>query len=311
MKLNAKAIAVIAAALCLASCGKLDDLGKKKDGEVSLATLRTTATSIDASVPDADEADTEVDSVDDGRDENGVTTIVPDAATNTDSGENTTKKTYSRKTTTTAKKVTTKIPATTKKVTTTKSTTTKATSASTSSSTSASTTPATEKPTDSESQTTPTESSSTQEPETPKELTEFEQDVRVLYSGVEIGIGDKMSEIEGSLGTQAAPSAKVLSCIDANDVAYEYYYFGMTLQVKDDKIFSIEIMDNLYTDPSVYVYTVVNISLNSNKYDVENAYGSPKSSDDNNFYYEEGDTKLQVSFLDDGMVSRIWIHSAK
>ncbi|MGN0622782.1 MAG: hypothetical protein ACI4JA_02390 [Oscillospiraceae bacterium] len=135
----------------------------------------------------------------------------------------------------------------------------------------------------------------------------FAGKIRVSYNGAEFGIGDKMSDIESKLGSQPAPSAEVGSCLGDKTVD-EYYFYGMTIQVNEGVVFSIDIMDNGYYG-DISPKTAAGLSCSMTKADVEGLYGASSKSDEYNLYYTEGSCTMQVSIFDDS-VGRIWINDS-
>ena len=128
--------------------------------------------------------------------------------------------------------------------------------------------------------------------------------IRVNYNGVEFGLGDKISEVEKSLGAQPSPSEEVPSCL-GGDMVNEYYFYGMTIQVCNDVIFSIDIMDNGYYG-DIEAKTVKGLGVYNSKGDMESLYGAYTREDDGNYFYTEGSQTMQVSVFDDS-IARIWI----
>lgn len=263
--------AMLAATLCLSACGKVDDFGKKNS---SYATVATTATTDDPDTPD-------IESKPDDDQTAEITTIIPDSIPDNASVSNETKipeTSDDDKKTTTTKLPANEIPETT-------------------------TTLSADEPAPEVSDTKPSE------PELPAENikpNDFINKIRVIYNDIEFGLGDKMSEIVESLGEQANSSGIVISNLSPNDIAEEYYFFGMNVQVKNDIVFSIEITDNMFYGDT-YGYTVGGLSMSSNRADVENAHGTPSRSDYLNNYYEYEGQSLQVTFAEDGSSARILI----
>lgn len=263
--------AMLAAALCLSACGKVDDFGKKNGSYGAAATT--------ASTDEPDAPDTEPEPDDDQTAE--ITTIIPDSIPDSVSVSDETKipdTSDDGKKTTTAKLPANEIPETT-------------------------TAPSADEPAPEASDTKPAD------PELPADdikPNDFINKIRVIYNDIEFGLGDKMSEIAESLGEQASSSGIVISNLSPNDIAEEYYFFGMNVQVKNDIVFSIEITDNMFYGDT-YGYTVGGLSLSSNRSDVENAHGTPSRSDYLNSYYEYEGQSLQVTFAEDGSSVRILI----
>lgn len=129
--------------------------------------------------------------------------------------------------------------------------------------------------------------------------------IRVRYNGFEFGVGDNMSAVEGYLGAQPAPASDVPSCI-GSDIVKEYYFYGMTIQVHNDVIFSIDIMDNAYYGDQM-AETTAGLSMYMTKGDMESIYGGASSPDEINYYYSEGPRTIQISVINDS-VERIWIN---
>jgi hypothetical protein len=275
MKHKNEIIAILAVAVCFAACGKVDD-SSSKSGKVSLETKSTTATA--------------------------VTTLSDDSSSVAE---------------TTAVTTTTAVTDTTSSVAETTTATT----------TTAETTTTTAQPTETQAQQEQPQETviyyyyeeeqpeeTQQQEEQPQEQQQEQTDpnslrgkMRINYNGFEFGIGDQMSAVEGNLGSQPAPSSKVSSCI-GDEIVTEYYFYGMTLQVNNGIIFSIDIMDNGYygnTTPA----TVTGLSCDMSKSDIESRYGSASSSDEYNYYYTDGSRTMQISVFDD-KVARIWINDS-
>lgn len=138
-----------------------------------------------------------------------------------------------------------------------------------------------------------------------KSNNDFAKKLAVKYNNASFCVGDTFSSVKSKLGKQAAPSAKLESCIGSG-IVDEYYYNGMTLQVNKGKIFSIDIMDNSYYGKTVPKTAKGIVCDKSTFKDVKEAYGNPTKSDDFNKYYIDGDITMQVSVFD-GKVGRIWI----
>ena len=129
--------------------------------------------------------------------------------------------------------------------------------------------------------------------------------VKVTYNGCTFGVGDSFASVEGKLGSQPAPSQKLPSCISST-IVDEYYFYGMTIQVNNGKIFSIDMMDNGFYGNQAAA-TVKGVGCNqSTKSAVISAYGNPSKTDDLNMYYSSGSLSMQVTVFGD-TVGRIWI----
>lgn len=135
----------------------------------------------------------------------------------------------------------------------------------------------------------------------------FSGKTRISYNGYEFGVGDKISEVESHLGAQPGPPSEVTSCL-GDGIVDEYYFYGMTIQAKDDVIFSIDIMDNAYYG-DITPKTAAGLEMMMTKSDMESLYGASTSSDDFNYYYTEGTVTMQITVIED-TVWRIWVNDS-
>ncbi len=125
--------------------------------------------------------------------------------------------------------------------------------------------------------------------------------MHITYRGTMFALGDSIDPLLSLLGTQAAPANEVPSCFAAADVT-EYYFTGMTLQVLNGRIITVELSDNGYTGD--LPATVTGLSLQSKPEEIEEMYGPNESEYDFAYIYYDGQRRMEI-YCENGAITSI------
>lgn len=129
---------------------------------------------------------------------------------------------------------------------------------------------------------------------------------RISYNGKEFGVGDNIKDIASELGDEAGPPQQVESCMTGNPEVV-YYYSNLNIHTSTEGvIYSIDLgMDALY--PGDVGATRDGVRAGSSFEEAKALLGEPTSTDDYNYYYEEGTLKLQLSasYEDDNKIGSV------
>lgn len=249
-----KLAAVSAAIICLASCGKVDDI-TPKEGKATLTTTTTaaveeTTTAETEAEPNeleenADESSKEDEKSEETKknDKKKVTTAKKAETTTAKKAAATTSAAKKAAATTTTKKA---AATTTTKATTTTTTTTTTTSA---------TTPAPEP-----------------EPQPGQSCTDFVDGCRIVYNGYEFGIGDGIDGVSPNLGEQIAPSEEMQSCQDGH-TSTVYHFSGMDVSAYNGVIYEVH-FDAAYNTTGANIRLKAGPGLGSSADDITAAFGN-------------------------------------
>lgn len=133
---------------------------------------------------------------------------------------------------------------------------------------------------------------------------------KLIYRGVEIGIGDNINILKSQLGDQSAPSEIITSCLSGTD-ALMFYYPNITIEADmEGVIYNISLMDNSYSDGKEDAVTACGITLGSDKMDIWDKVGKPTKENDRNCTYETEHLKITYSYKS-GKVTSVILEDKK
>ena len=133
---------------------------------------------------------------------------------------------------------------------------------------------------------------------------------KLIYRGVEIGIGDNINVLKSQLGDQSAPSEIITSCLSGTD-ALMFYYPNITIEADmEGVIYNISLMENSYSDGKEDAVTARGITLGSDKMDIWDKVGKPTKENDRNCTYETEHLKITYSYKS-GKVTSVILEDKK
>lgn len=147
--------------------------------------------------------------------------------------------------------------------------------------------------------------------EDPAPAEDLKTAAKISYCGQLLSVGDNYNDYKDKLGDEAGPSQTIESCMTGNPEVV-YYYSNINIHTSTEGvIYSIDLgMDALY--PGDVGATRDGIRIGTTFADAKELLGEPDSTDEYNYFYEEGTLKLQLSasLEDDNVIGAISVTDA-